>query len=210
MGNDLSQVAEPQCCDTRKPDEHVSVQAKTPAAVPRMPPPGQTPLELGKKAVSQPHGVGLVFRTGRDGKLVVASFIKESSAYDCGLVRDGDVLCAVNGQEVGNIPPAFLDRILLGDKGTWVQMRFLRQTDARGSGKGSGGGTDRSQEAVLGKSVEETKWASSTMRSFAPTYQSLVVDLCRTTPSVILSEAVSQAHDEDVARRGRRGVVSHR
>jgi hypothetical protein len=35
------------------------------------------------------HGVGLVFRTTRDGKMVVSSFVKDSSAYDCGLVRDG-------------------------------------------------------------------------------------------------------------------------
>lgn len=40
------------------------------------------------------YGVGLVFRTGRDGKMIVASFLKESSAYECGLVRDGGVcLC---------------------------------------------------------------------------------------------------------------------
>jgi hypothetical protein len=35
------------------------------------------------------HGVGLVFRTTRDGKMVVSSFVKDSSAYECGLVRDG-------------------------------------------------------------------------------------------------------------------------
>ena len=35
------------------------------------------------------YGVGLVFRTTRDGKLVVSSFIRDSSAFDCGLVRDG-------------------------------------------------------------------------------------------------------------------------
>jgi hypothetical protein len=35
------------------------------------------------------YGVGLVFRTTRDGKMVVSSFVKDSSAYECGLVRDG-------------------------------------------------------------------------------------------------------------------------
>ena len=35
------------------------------------------------------HGVGLVFRTTRDGKMVVSSFVMDSSAYECGLVRDG-------------------------------------------------------------------------------------------------------------------------
>jgi C-terminal processing protease CtpA/Prc len=35
------------------------------------------------------YGVGLVFRTTRDGKLVVSSFIRDSSAFECGLVRDG-------------------------------------------------------------------------------------------------------------------------
>jgi hypothetical protein len=34
-------------------------------------------------------GVGLVFRNMRDGKLVVDSFIKDSSAYQSGVVRDG-------------------------------------------------------------------------------------------------------------------------
>jgi len=44
------------------------------------------------------------------------------------------------------------------------------------------------------------------MRTMAPTYQQITVDLCRTTPSGILSEAVSQAEEEAKARLGRRGV----
>lgn len=47
------------------------------------------------------------------------------------------------------------------------------------------------------------------MRSMAPTYQSLVVDLCRTTPSGILCEAVNQANEEARARRGMRGVKTN-
>lgn len=46
----------------------------------------------------------------------------------------------------------------------------------------------------------------SKMRTMAPTYQQITVDLCRTTPSGILSEAVSQAEEEAKARLGRRGV----
>lgn len=42
--------------------------------------------EMAKKKL---HGVGLVFRTTRDGKMVVSSFVKDSSAYECGQVRDG-------------------------------------------------------------------------------------------------------------------------
>ena len=38
------------------------------------------------------YGVGLVFRTTREGKLVVSSFIRDSSAFECGLVRDGGCL----------------------------------------------------------------------------------------------------------------------
>lgn len=37
----------------------------------------------------QPHGVGLVFQTGRDGKMTVSSFIRDSSAYESGLVKTG-------------------------------------------------------------------------------------------------------------------------
>jgi hypothetical protein len=40
----------------------------------------------------QPHGVGLVFQTGRDGKMVVSSFIRDSSAYESGLVKTGGKL----------------------------------------------------------------------------------------------------------------------
>mmetsp|Transcript_23997 Transcript_23997/g.46448 ORF Transcript_23997/g.46448 Transcript_23997/m.46448 type:complete len:212 (-) Transcript_23997:639-1274(-) len=210
MGNAWSEEQQTSCCDARRREDQ-RVMESVPKSNNPPPPLHHKPLELGKHSESSPHGVGLVFRTWRDGKLVVSSFIKESSAYDCGLVRDGDILCAVNGQEVSNIPPAYLDQILLGEKNTWVQMRFLRQTDARQQQQKPqeiGGGTDRSQEPVLGRGVEDTKWASSTMRSFAPTYQSLVVDLCRTTPSGILSEAVTQAHEEDVAKRGRRGVAA--
>ena len=39
----------------------------------------------------------------------------------------------------------------------------------------------------------DTVWASSKMRSFAPTYDSILVDLCRKTPSTVLSEAATQA-----------------
>ena len=54
-----------------------------------------TPMTVSKKnsdkALSKEpqFGVGLVFRNMRDGKLVVDSFIKDSSAYQSGVVRDG-------------------------------------------------------------------------------------------------------------------------
>ena len=54
----------------------------------------QTTVVLAKpppKEAENLYGVGLVFRTTRDGKMVVSSFVKDSSAYECGLVRDGGV-----------------------------------------------------------------------------------------------------------------------
>jgi hypothetical protein len=50
----------------------------------------------------------------------------------------------------------------------------------------------------------DTVWASSKMRSFAPTYDSIVVDLCRRTPSNILSEAASQAQEEAMSIKSKR------
>ena len=49
-------------------------------------------LAAPKKVAETQYGVGLVFRTARDGKMVVSSFVKDSSAYECGLVRDGGLL----------------------------------------------------------------------------------------------------------------------
>jgi hypothetical protein len=48
-------------------------------------------------------------------------------------------------------------------------------------------------------------WPCSKMRSFAPTYQVYDVELCRTTPSSLLSEAISQATAME-ARSARRGT----
>ncbi|KAJ1467070.1 hypothetical protein T484DRAFT_1859866 [Baffinella frigidus] len=67
------------------------------------------------------HGVGLVFRTTRDGKMVVSSFVKDSSAYECGLVRDGDILNSVEGQSVENLPVAAIHMMLLGAQDSWTE-----------------------------------------------------------------------------------------
>mmetsp|Transcript_14554 Transcript_14554/g.30137 ORF Transcript_14554/g.30137 Transcript_14554/m.30137 type:complete len:204 (+) Transcript_14554:139-750(+) len=157
------------------------------------------------------HGVGLVFRTTRDGKMVVSSFVKDSSAYECGQVRDGDILAAVEGQSVDSLPLDQIHGLLLGEKDSWVQMRFLRQTDnkmARNSNRFSAENgrlsTDFSDAPMLGQGVGDTRWASSKMRSFAPTYDTIVVDLCRMTPSSVLSEAATQAQEEAMSSRGRR------
>ena len=52
---------------------------------------GLTPTQRGTvvSKSEESFGVGLVFRNMRDGKLVVDSFIKDSSAYQSGVVRDG-------------------------------------------------------------------------------------------------------------------------
>ena len=91
-------------------------------------------------------------------------------------------------------------------------MRFLRQTDAkvsknigRFSVDSSGRYSAEVHEPILGQSANETKWASSKMRSFAPTYETIVVDLCRMTPSSVLSEAAMQAQEEAIQHRGRNG-----
>jgi hypothetical protein len=47
------------------------------------------------------YGVGLVFRTTRDGKMVVSSFVKDSSAYECGLVRDGGDAILLSTRHLG-------------------------------------------------------------------------------------------------------------
>ena len=63
----------------------------------------QTTVVLAKPPVKESenlYGVGLVFRTTRDGKMVVSSFVKDSSAYECGLVRDG-------GDETVFVLPAY-------------------------------------------------------------------------------------------------------
>jgi len=145
--------------------------------------------------MSHLHGVGLVFRTTRDGKMIVSSFVKDSSAYECGLVRDGDILSAVQGQSVDSLPLEEIHKLLLGEKDSWVQMRFLRQTDAKMARQRNSGNSELS-ERMLSQGPGDTVWASSKMRSFAPTYDTIIVDLCRKTPSNILSEAASQAQEE--------------
>eukprot|EP00290_Baffinella_frigidus_P023577 CAMPEP_0180262480 /NCGR_PEP_ID=MMETSP0987-20121128/44737_1 /TAXON_ID=697907 /ORGANISM="non described non described, Strain CCMP2293" /LENGTH=204 /DNA_ID=CAMNT_0022232579 /DNA_START=74 /DNA_END=686 /DNA_ORIENTATION=+ len=56
---------------------------------------------------------------------------ESSSAYECGLVRDGDILNSVEGQSVENLPVAAIHMMLLGAQDSWVQMKFMRQTDAK-------------------------------------------------------------------------------
>mmetsp|Transcript_78344 Transcript_78344/g.127071 ORF Transcript_78344/g.127071 Transcript_78344/m.127071 type:complete len:195 (+) Transcript_78344:180-764(+) len=163
------------------------------------------PKVLPKEEVNL-YGVGLVFRTTRDGKMVVSSFVKDSSAYECGLVRDGDILCAVQGQNVDTLRMEAIHRLLLGQSDSWVQMRFLRQTDAKASTQKTARPVydHVTGEAILGQGPTDTVWASSKMRSFAPTYDSIVVDLCRKTPSNILSEAASQAQEEAMSTKVKR------
>lgn len=73
--------------------------------------------------------------------------------------------------------------------------------------------SSKASEAAVGQIVTcslclqgptDTVWASSKMRSFAPTYDSIVVDLCRRTPSNILSEAANQAQEEALSSRSKR------
>lgn len=42
-----------------------------------------------------------------------------------------DVLCEVDGQPIQGMSPQYFDRVLLGEKDTWVQMKFQRRTDAK-------------------------------------------------------------------------------
>merc|ERR1712216_943701 len=99
-----------------------------------------------------------------------------------------------------------IHRLLLGEKDSWVQMRFLRQTDAKASNKfrNSVNGESMTGEPMLGQGPTDTVWASSKMRSFAPTYDTIAVDLCRKTPSSILSEAASQAQEEAMSTKSKR------
>lgn len=112
--------------------------------------------------------------------------------YLCG--KYADILCSVQGHNVDTLRLEAIHRLLLGDRDSWVQMRFLRQTDAKASHKLRPPNSDGvSGEPMLGQGPTDTVWASSKMRSFAPTYDTIAVDLCRKTPSSILSEAASQA-----------------
>eukprot|EP00290_Baffinella_frigidus_P006310 CAMPEP_0180127226 /NCGR_PEP_ID=MMETSP0986-20121125/6119_1 /TAXON_ID=697907 /ORGANISM="non described non described, Strain CCMP2293" /LENGTH=194 /DNA_ID=CAMNT_0022066713 /DNA_START=75 /DNA_END=660 /DNA_ORIENTATION=- len=128
---------------------------------------------------------------------------ESSSAYECGLVRDGDILNSVEGQSVENLPVAAIHMMLLGAQDSWVQMKFMRQTDAKAN-RGGRHSQRESQEPMLGNGVSDTVWASSKMRSFAPTYDTICVDLCRKTPSNILVEAASQAKEEAMSAKNKR------
>jgi len=83
MGNAQAINIAPCCCESRT---DVAGMQNSVLLAPKVPPKEEVNL----------YGVGLVFRTTRDGKMVVSSFVKDSSAYECGLVRDGgtDLMCA--------------------------------------------------------------------------------------------------------------------
>jgi hypothetical protein len=93
-------------------------------------------------------GVGLVFRNMRDGKLVVDSFIKDSSAYQSGVVRDGgsaalsrkchfgacdrisaDILTAVNDISIDSVQRENITKLLMGPLESVVELRFMRPVD---------------------------------------------------------------------------------
>ena len=85
-----------------------------------------------------------------------------------------------------------------------VELRFSRPIDVKGktprksSGDPSGEGTPQQRR------VEEAKWASHKMQSFAPAYDDISVQLTRRTPSVVLNDAAEQAQQEAIARTKRK------
>ena len=74
-------------------------------------------------------------------------------AWGCVFRAAPDILCAVQGQNVDTLRMEAIHRLLLGEKDSWVQMRFLRQTDAKASNKArTASGVDQiSGEPMLGQ-----------------------------------------------------------
>eukprot|EP00282_Hemiselmis_andersenii_P001045 CAMPEP_0114110734 /NCGR_PEP_ID=MMETSP0043_2-20121206/1466_1 /TAXON_ID=464988 /ORGANISM="Hemiselmis andersenii, Strain CCMP644" /LENGTH=298 /DNA_ID=CAMNT_0001202695 /DNA_START=165 /DNA_END=1063 /DNA_ORIENTATION=+ len=91
--------------------------------------------ENSQKEVEQLYGVGVIFKHARDGKMMVMAFVRSSSAYDCGAIQDGDILHSVDSNPVDLLPQSYVNAMLLGEKNSWVQLKFLRPKDGKSNGR---------------------------------------------------------------------------
>ncbi len=93
VGSENGSVIDTQCCATRNTRDrmvdcgHDETSGQNHESLPYDNRQEEPNFRI--EETSDLYGVGLVFRTTRDGKLVVSSFIRDSSAFECGLVRDG-------------------------------------------------------------------------------------------------------------------------
>mmetsp|Transcript_55029 Transcript_55029/g.128730 ORF Transcript_55029/g.128730 Transcript_55029/m.128730 type:complete len:331 (+) Transcript_55029:212-1204(+) len=74
----------------------------------------------------QRAGVGLLFQTSHDGKIVVKEVVQNMSAWRCNLIKPGDVIVKVGHVNVQNQPLANLRELILGEPGTYVTLGFSR------------------------------------------------------------------------------------
>lgn len=110
VGSDEGSILDTQCCATRGVRDRMVDCGQEVRG-----PPQESLSQNGQldepsfqiEESSDLYGVGLVFRTTREGKLVVSSFIRDSSAFECGLVRDGGIYSPF-AENVCTMPSIFL------------------------------------------------------------------------------------------------------
>ncbi len=73
-------------------------------------------------------GVGIFFLQEKAGKFYVASLVKGGSAERSGVIREGDVIVKVNGEDLTNKPLSALRGWILGPQGSYVTLAFQRST----------------------------------------------------------------------------------
>jgi hypothetical protein len=79
------------------------------------------------------YGAGILYRTRRDGQMEVVAFVKDSDAYRCGFIQDGDQLNSVDSIPISVMTWSQLRSALGGRKGTTVSSDLAKLEDYRGA-----------------------------------------------------------------------------
>lgn len=76
---------------------------------------------------TEDYGTGILFKTRRDGQMVVAAFVKESDAYLCGCIQDGDQLHSIGSVPISRMSSSQVHSALGGRKDTRVSEEITKR-----------------------------------------------------------------------------------
>eukprot|EP00291_Cryptomonas_curvata_P014651 CAMPEP_0172154584 /NCGR_PEP_ID=MMETSP1050-20130122/2121_1 /TAXON_ID=233186 /ORGANISM="Cryptomonas curvata, Strain CCAP979/52" /LENGTH=271 /DNA_ID=CAMNT_0012823327 /DNA_START=114 /DNA_END=926 /DNA_ORIENTATION=- len=91
-------------------------------------------------------GVGIIFRKGPDGSLIVKDLIDGSGADECKQIQAGDTLTQVDDVKISKVSIAEVSGMILGEPGQPVRLKFTRIS----------GRSKRKYKVVLKRTVRAT------------------------------------------------------
>jgi hypothetical protein len=74
------------------------------------------------------YGTGILYKTRRNGQMEVVAFVKDSDAYHCGFIQDGDQLNSVDSVPISLMTWSQLRTALGGTRGSTVSNVTLQNS----------------------------------------------------------------------------------